>query len=71
MFFYNAFGIKSCALYLFQYGVQCFCGNTLDPAKYTLKPDKDCHITCPGNQRQKCGASWRNSMYHGMHSANQ
>ena len=43
-----------------QYGVECFCSNTL--REYPMKED-ECNKPCPGNKKQMCGGTWRISVY--------
>lgn len=44
-----------------QFSNQCFCGNSY--GRYGRVPDQQCRMGCAGNRRQKCGSSWRNSVY--------
>lgn len=44
-----------------QYGEQCFCGNSY--GKYNRASDADCSTKCAGNDSQRCGGGWRNSVY--------
>ena len=44
-----------------QYGEQCFCGNTY--GKFGRASDADCSVKCAGNDTQRCGGGWRNSVY--------
>ncbi|CAH1785636.1 unnamed protein product, partial [Owenia fusiformis] len=44
-----------------QAGSQCFCDN--DFGKYGSKPDGECSWKCVGNNQQKCGGHFRNSVY--------
>ncbi len=44
-----------------QYGEQCFCGNSY--GKYGRASDADCSVRCAGNDSQRCGGGWRNSVY--------
>ncbi len=44
-----------------QYGEQCFCGNTY--GTFGRASDADCSIPCAGDQSQRCGGGWRNSIY--------
>ena len=39
----------------------CFCGN--DRGLHGRVADSDCHYTCSGNSSQRCGGSYRNSVY--------
>ena len=48
-------------LLLLQYGVECFCSNKL--RKYPKKKEEECNKPCPGNKKQKCGGTWRISVY--------
>ncbi|XP_052215593.1 uncharacterized protein LOC127834061 [Dreissena polymorpha] len=43
-----------------QYGIECFCGDSLNATK---RPDYECKMACPGDSRRKCGAGWRMSVY--------
>ncbi len=42
-----------------QYGTWCFCGNTYGKSG---KAD-NCNMKCGGDNRQKCGGTWANSVY--------
>ncbi|KAK3105890.1 hypothetical protein FSP39_007994 [Pinctada imbricata] len=44
-----------------EYGKECFCGNLMK--NYPLRPDSECDMACSGNRYQKCGGSWRISVY--------
>lgn len=44
-----------------QYATQCFCGNEFD--QYGEVDRSECSATCRGNRNQKCGGTWRNSVY--------
>jgi len=52
--------IKHCLenCYLFstlQYGVECFCGNTLPADKKKRISSESCNMECPGDSGQSCG----------------
>ncbi|KAL4235405.1 hypothetical protein ACF0H5_007041 [Mactra antiquata] len=58
--------VHDCTLqnYLFaglEFGNQCYCGNNLE--KYETKADSECSTNCAGDASQKCGATWRISVY--------
>jgi len=42
-----------------QYGSYCFCGNKVGSAAQ----EQDCNMDCSGDPHQKCGDSYRNSIY--------
>ena len=44
-----------------QYGEQCFCGNTY--GSFGRASDAECSVKCAGNDSQRCGGGWRNSVY--------
>ncbi len=44
-----------------QFASQCFCGNTY--GRYGKVAKSQCNYDCAGNANEKCGASWRNSVY--------
>jgi hypothetical protein len=44
-----------------QGGVQCRCGQSY--GKYGKVSDSECKEPCQGNNKQMCGAPWRNSVY--------
>ncbi|PAA62140.1 hypothetical protein BOX15_Mlig025595g1 [Macrostomum lignano] len=44
-----------------QAGVQCFCGNSY--GSHGAVAESNCGSTCSGNAAQKCGGSWRNSVF--------
>ena len=56
-----------------QYGHECWCDNAfghynVDGSEVTAgtatpAPEADCNMACGGNPHQKCGSSWRNSVY--------
>ena len=39
----------------------CFCGAKLQHSE--VRPESDCNHKCPGDETQKCGGGWRNSLY--------
>ena len=39
----------------------CFCGAKLRHSE--VRPESDCNHECPGDETQKCGGGWRNSLY--------
>ncbi|XP_067942381.1 uncharacterized protein [Watersipora subatra] len=48
-----------------QYYRQCFCSNS-----YGMYPEKErssCSTPCHGNNQQKCGGSWANSVYDALY----
>jgi hypothetical protein len=52
-----------------QYSTQCFAGNSVG---YNSVSDSECNFACSGDSTQKCGGSWRNSVYAtGVQPANQ
>lgn len=44
-----------------QYAKQCFCGNDFN--NYGKKPGTECIETCTGDEKVRCGGTWRNSVY--------
>lgn len=44
-----------------QAGYQCFCGDEF--GLYEKRPERECRYKCGGNRFEKCGGSWRNSIY--------
>ncbi|XP_078313062.1 zonadhesin-like isoform X2 [Crassostrea virginica] len=44
-----------------EHGNECFCGDNMK--KYPKRPEKECSYPCSGNPKEKCGASWRISVY--------
>ncbi|KAH3713376.1 WSC domain-containing protein 2-like [Dreissena polymorpha] len=46
-----------------QDGIECFCGHYLNAKK---RKDSECNMACPGDNSQKCGGSWRMSVYSNM-----
>lgn len=44
-----------------QYGSYCYCGN--DYRRLGQLDDNACNVGCKGDQSQKCGGSWANSVY--------
>ena len=45
-----------------QYRGECWCGNTHE-SKYEQKSENDCNMNCKINNGEKCGGSWRNTVY--------
>ncbi|KAM7198966.1 WSC domain containing protein [Rhypophila sp. PSN 637] len=45
-----------------EYGRECFCGNTIQPAA-ELKADSECNMVCAGNAAELCGAGNRIMVY--------
>ena len=41
----------------------CACGHDPPPLASKVAQD-DCNHICPGNNEEKCGASWRMNVYH-------
>ena len=39
----------------------CLCGNRF--GTYGKRKESDCKFDCSGDSSQKCGGSWRNSVY--------
>lgn len=56
--FFSFLGFRFAGL---QFAKQCFCGH--DYGKYPEKPLKECDRECSGKKNEKCGGSWRNSVY--------
>ncbi|PAA60591.1 hypothetical protein BOX15_Mlig004080g1, partial [Macrostomum lignano] len=52
---------KNMAYFGLQYGNQCWCGN--EYGKHGGRRASECNKRCSGDSKQKCGASWRNSVY--------
>ncbi|XP_072013340.1 scavenger receptor cysteine-rich domain-containing protein DMBT1-like [Amphiura filiformis] len=47
-----------------QFSTECRCGAATDDyAVHGAAPESDCSSSCGGNSRQKCGGTWRNSIY--------
>jgi len=44
-----------------EYSSQCFCGNDLSTGQ--VAPAADCNMPCSGNANQKCGGTWRLSVW--------
>ncbi|KAL4216555.1 hypothetical protein ACF0H5_024278 [Mactra antiquata] len=44
-----------------EYSSQCFCGNYLKA--YTQHSDSSCSTSCSGDSSQKCGQTWKISVY--------
>ena len=44
-----------------QYTRQCFCGN--EYGRRGVANEADCRAVCPGESKQTCGGTWRNSIY--------
>ena len=44
-----------------QYGVECYCGNSI--GKYGMAPESECDMDCKLDPTRKCGGSWRSSVY--------
>jgi hypothetical protein len=51
---YTYFGVE--------YGVQCYCGNSLNAGSVPAPPS-DCSFPCPGNETEFCGAGNRLNVY--------
>ena len=51
---YSYFGVE--------FGIQCFCGTTLDPSG-VKSPETDCTIRCPGDDSLICGDANRLTVY--------
>lgn len=49
---------------VFQNGKECFCGDGEDLDKGPYKVSTGCNKICRGNQGEKCGGSWRLSVYY-------
>jgi len=47
---YKYFGVE--------FGVECFCGNEWPSSKLKVGMS-ECNMNCGGDEKQKCGASWR------------
>ncbi|XP_071944420.1 uncharacterized protein [Antedon mediterranea] len=45
-----------------QLSSHCFCGTAY--STYGESADSECNVVCAGNPHEKCGAGWRNSVYH-------
>ena len=45
-----------------EYGVECFCGNAVNPASSVVL-DTECNIYCPNSQTEFCGAGNRIQIY--------
>jgi hypothetical protein len=54
--------LTSCISLQMEYGSQCFCANGL-AASAQMTSDAGCTMSCPGNQTQVCGNSYRLSLY--------
>ncbi|XP_033102182.1 kremen protein 1-like [Anneissia japonica] len=61
--------INSCIAYCYghmfaglQCAEQCFCGDHTY-SRYGAVADTECNANCTGNSREKCGGTWRNSVY--------
>ncbi|XP_053406034.1 uncharacterized protein LOC123565318 [Mercenaria mercenaria] len=59
--------IQTCSIAKYRYaGVeyqnQCFCGNKIKP--YKRLAESACSTSCGGNSNQKCGGTWKISIYH-------
>jgi len=48
-----------------QYGVQCFCGNTIRSGGI-LGAENTCNVACSGNANEVCGGGYRDSIYSNM-----
>ena len=66
----NAMTIEKCQTFCFeksyiyagvQYGMECFCGNAINPM--ILKPNIDCNRVCTGDSSQICGGTWRMNIH--------
>lgn len=44
-----------------QFSSYCYCGNSY--GRYGKAPSNECNSPCSGNAKEKCGGSWRNSVY--------
>jgi len=56
---------SSCSGYQYfgvQYGVECRCGSSFGLYGRSTY-DSDCSMNCVGNSNEKCGASWKNSIW--------
>ncbi|KAL2123238.1 hypothetical protein VTJ04DRAFT_3693 [Mycothermus thermophilus] len=45
-----------------EYARECWCGTTLNGLSVQLK-DEDCDLPCEGDQTQRCGGSWKLTVY--------
>ncbi|CAH1243308.1 LPA [Branchiostoma lanceolatum] len=47
-----------------QYTYSCFCGNEANFAQLEpARPESECNRPCAGNMKERCGGTWRNSVY--------
>ncbi|RYP77038.1 hypothetical protein DL771_001328 [Monosporascus sp. 5C6A] len=46
-----------------EYGRECYCGNTLDPASAPAS-EEDCNMVCAGDKYEYCGAGHRLELYY-------
>ena len=46
-----------------EFGVQCFCGNAVTNGGVLANADTECSVACAGNNKEKCGAGNRLSIY--------
>lgn len=46
-----------------EYGVQCFCDNSISNGGALAQNQADCNIPCPGNAAEECGAGNRMNIY--------
>ncbi|EIW68225.1 hypothetical protein TREMEDRAFT_44661 [Tremella mesenterica DSM 1558] len=44
-------------------GTECYCANAVTSGKGNAKAESECKVACGGDSTEKCGASWRLSVY--------